>query len=184
MHDLLHETLTLAQATGDRMGMLYAIEHLAYEAHSVGKQAEAERWFETFFTLSKEIGNVQGPARLYNALGRQAVSDGHWEQAQCHFLAALRIAQQAHLAAATLEALLGLAQVYAHEGRSEAALTLAWYVLHQPTCAQVTKKRAEPLYTALASALPAEQLALMQVQLQTKPLDVVAGELLAAYPLP
>ena len=175
---LLPEILSLSQATGDRIGMLYALEHLAYEAHRLGNQSEATAHLAAFFALSKEIGNVQGQARVHNALGRQAVHAGEWAQAQSHFMAALQIADRSHLVAQALDALVGVALLRRQEGLHAGALTLAFAVLHHPTCTVAVKQRAERLYAELVPYFTDAQLVALHAQTQAKSLPTLTGELL------
>lgn len=179
IHDLLNESQRLSQTTGDRIGRLYALEHLAYEAHQLGRQREAAAHLDAFFALSKEIGNVQGQARVHNALGRQAAGAGDWVQARRHFLTALQIAHDAHLIAQALDALTGVATLYAHDGLDEAACALTLTVLRHLASPQAVKQRAEQLYSELAPRFTAEQIDKLQVQVQAKALPTLTAELLA-----
>ena len=96
---------------------------------------------------------------------------------QC-FLRALRLASETNLIPCILDSLVGIAWIYAGQGKEEAAMELAIEVEKHPAVTQDTKARAEELRLELETQLTSTQIEMAQARAAETTFEAVVEELL------
>jgi tetratricopeptide (TPR) repeat protein len=155
---LLREGLALSQSVGDRFTTAYALNGMGLVKKALGDYSEARQQLEDSIRIWREIGDQASLAQSLNNLGDVLLETDDRSDAQQCFLEALTVAKNAGLVPIMLDALLGNAILRAREGSSKAALKALVYIKDHPASTQVTKERAEKLYSELKPKVPAGQL--------------------------
>jgi predicted ATPase/transcriptional regulator with XRE-family HTH domain len=175
---LLREGLVLSQQVGDRFTTAYALNGLGLVKQSLEEHAEARRLLEDSILIWREIGDLASMAQSLNNLGNAFLETNEPHEAQKCFIEALSVAKNAGLIPVMLDALLGNATLRASEGLHESAVrTLAYIKAHQAST-QVTKRRAEKLYTEFGSKLPAWETETLSGAVHEQVLDQLVQDVL------
>jgi tetratricopeptide (TPR) repeat protein len=145
---------------------------------SLEEHAEARRLLEDSILIWREIGDLASMAQSLNNLGNAFLETNEPHEAQKCFIEALSVAKNAGLIPVMLDALLGNATLRASEGLHESAVrTLAYIKAHQAST-QVTKRRAEKLYTEFGSKLPAWETETLSGAVHEQVLDQLVQDVL------
>ncbi|MFL5806666.1 MAG: tetratricopeptide repeat protein [Roseiflexaceae bacterium] len=147
--ELLRESLELSSAAGDYWGIGSAFNQIGMAAKAQGAYATAQYCFRESVAMFREIGDHWNVARTLISLGEASLAKGDRAEARRAFGDAWRMANDTQTAPAVLEALLGLADLAAHEGAAGVALELCAYVLVHPLSTYDARERAGRLRAAL-----------------------------------
>jgi predicted ATPase len=150
---ILRESAHLTQESGDRFGYGLILEQLALTANARGDFSSAEKLFEASADLFGEMEDVWNLPRVLTTWGDHKLSLGELPSAAERFRQAIRISLEAQTLPVALNALLGLAKVYAQEHKTEAALEIALYVKDHPTSTQDARDRAHQIQRDLVARL-------------------------------
>ncbi|MFN8486216.1 MAG: tetratricopeptide repeat protein [Caldilineaceae bacterium] len=174
----LAESVALGVAVADRWGTSYAYRGLGLIAQTLGEHQQAVALFRQSLTMLTELGARQDMARLLAelsrslfALGDDAAAERGWREALC-------------MASATggtfilLEALVGLAALYAKQREWARALELLLLVLQHPAAIQATRQHAAQLQQKVVAQLSPAQIEAVQAQVHTITLESIVDELL------
>jgi predicted ATPase/transcriptional regulator with XRE-family HTH domain len=176
----LQESLTLCTQVGDRWGMGTAYRHLGLLALAQGDIAEAQSLIHKSLNLFNEFVTGWDIVLSLVFLGEAAVAAGDVSEARRIFLDALRQGMEAQTVPLALDALTGLAHVFAWAGETERALEFSIHVLHHSASTQDAKDRAEQLRLELESQLTRQQIE--AVWAQAKTFEAIVDEVLAEIP--
>jgi predicted ATPase/transcriptional regulator with XRE-family HTH domain len=153
--ELAQESLSLTQATGDRYGVGSALFSLGRAMLADGEVHQARALFEDSLALFQEIGDPLSTARAYVLLGHVALTSGDVGAAERCFTTAATVAGEAQIY--VLDALAGLALLYAQRGEDALALELAMHVLQNPSTCGEARGRAAHLRAELEARLTPQE---------------------------
>jgi predicted ATPase/transcriptional regulator with XRE-family HTH domain len=153
--ELVQEGLSLTRATGDRYGMGSALCSLGRAMLADGEMNEARVLFEKGLALFQEIGDPVSAARAYVLLGHVTLTSGDVGAAGRFFTTAATMASEAQIF--VLDALAGLALLYAQRGEDTLALELAMHVLQNPSTRGEARGRAAHLRAELEARLTPQE---------------------------
>jgi predicted ATPase/DNA-binding SARP family transcriptional activator len=139
---LLQESLAVYQALGNKHGIAIALNNLGLLAYKTADYTTARQLLQKSLALRREIGFPRGVAVALNNLGHVTTALKEYEPSKAYYYEALQIARDIQTTPLTLEALGGLAVVFANESRLEQALELLELVLAHPASNKETRDRA------------------------------------------
>lgn len=154
---LLQEGLALSQRLQDRFNIASAQSGLGMVHLARGRASEAQRYFEHSIAIWREIGDQGSLAQTLNQLGETFLRLEDRPAARTCFEEALAVAREAQIAPVMLEALIGVASLYAGEGATEDALEIVLHILANPASTQEARGRAELLRPVLEQQLSPHQ---------------------------
>lgn len=129
IEEVLLEGAQITQESGDRFGYGLMLEQLALAAQARKDFTSSEQLFEACVDLFRGIGDAWSLARALTSWGNFERSLGGLTQAAEHFRQAIRLSLEAQALLIALNALVGLAEVYAQEDKAESALEIAFFVM-------------------------------------------------------
>lgn len=153
---ILWEGARATQESGDRFSHGLILEQLALAAQAKGDGPSAEQLFEASVELFRQIGDTWYLARALTSWGCLGQSLGELARAAEYFRQAIRLSLEAQALLLALNALVGLAGVYAQEDRIESALEIAIRVMEHPASPQDAQAKASLLQRNLVSRLTPE----------------------------
>jgi len=133
---VLWEAAQITQESGDRFGYGLILEQLAMVAQAKMDFTSSEQLFEASVDLFREIGDAWYLSKALTSWGDFRQSLGELTQAAELFRQAIRLSLDARAFLTALNALVGLAGVYAQEGKAESALEIAIHVMEYPSSPQ------------------------------------------------
>lgn len=155
---VLEEGLEITRRLNDRWGIGNSLNYLGLLAFARGEYERAESLLRESVTLFDEDGDQILHASTLTDLGHILIERGAERQARNAFQQALQIAVRIQTIPIALSALVGIATLYAQQGRIERAFTLAAHSWVHPSSSQQTKDRATHLCQELEKQLSPEQL--------------------------
>jgi predicted ATPase/transcriptional regulator with XRE-family HTH domain len=178
-YTLLRESLTLNTALGERWSYAMTLNQLGLAAQAQGEYAEAQYLFQECIALFRNMGEKWwSMTRALNNLGNTTCALGDYAAARDYFVESFRTAIESQLIPHALDALVGLAEVQAHEGAGESALELLWHVLRHPASTQEAKARAERLQADLKINFTPPQIETLQEQGQGVTFEMLVEKIL------
>jgi len=175
----LQESLSLITPMEDPWNVGTAYGNLGIVELAQGNPSEAQVLLQKSVPLIAELGMLGDMAFYLTYLGEVAAVLGAADEAERHWLDALRIAQGAQALPTLLANLIRLAQLHVDRGDIARAYRWATLVSGHPASSQDSKNRAEKLRAALGSKLSAEELESIQVSSYEQSLDDFVQETLA-----
>jgi len=172
------EALQIARAAEDWFCIALALEQQALLRQAHGRTDEALSLLAEAHTLCLQIGDGWSRSRLLTQLGQLALHVGDLAGARQHFVDAFQLARRSELFVHALDALAGLAALFAEHGDRQRALMLTRLVLDHRASNHATRQRASQLHEALAPQLTAAELAAIQARWQATAFDALVTELL------
>lgn len=173
----LRESLSLAQEIGYRHVIGRALDGLGQLAQATSPD-EARTLFAASCAVFRETGEL---ALLSVVLGHQAdnaLSMGDVGAAHDSFVEMLRLAHEGGYKPFALDALAGLAMMWAKDTNPERALGLVAQVLKHPAASQTAKSRAERLRAELESRLTPDQIRAARAQAEGDSYDQIVSQVL------
>ena len=155
---LLREGLALAREVEYRSGVALALSIQGQVVDAQAQYTEAHALFEESHALYREIGDLRNVSRVLNSLGHNFLALNDTVAAQEAFCAALRLAREGGFIPIALDALAGLAALWAQGSDTERALELAHHVLQHPAASHVATAQAKRIQTELAARLTPQQI--------------------------
>jgi tetratricopeptide (TPR) repeat protein len=175
-----HRALAVARALDRPATIAQSLAGLAELELVVGRPTEAKaRYAEMLAHCQQnelEWGELLAIARI--GLGRAALALGDPAAAEASFGRALHC--RGRFALTTIEAIAGLAQVYAIAGDHTRAVELLAFVTAHPAASFQVRQPAARRLAELEAQLPAEQFATAAVQGRAQELDALVAELMVA----
>jgi tetratricopeptide (TPR) repeat protein len=172
LEPLLRESLHLGQATGDRGGVAMALHQLGVVALRQQQSEEAIALLSDSLALRRTIGTLEIVQTL-NDLAAAHWLAGARAEAGKTYREAFASALTMDCLPEALEALTGLAEHLAHQGRHAGAMGLVARVLADSVTRSETRHRAEQIRIAALSELAAEQVATIEAQARVTPLSAL-----------
>lgn len=182
--ELAEQALALAQSTGDRYDLASSWSLLGQVALRLGEPAKAGALLAKGIVLGKELGWYSGLTSMTSLLGYVALSAGDLREAESRFCAALSMATRHELVVWSLDALAGLASVFARKGETESSLALVAFVLHHPASIASARNRAERLRPELEAQLTPERVQAIELRARAETFEEIVQKLLAGSTIP
>lgn len=176
----LEESAALNKSVGDRWGLGAAYRGLGVVAQAQGKHEQAVVMFRDSLETFTELGGNWWVARVLAEMSRSVFALGNHAEAERAWRTSLRIATETHGTPVALEALVGLASLYAKQGHMELedALELLLIALAHPASFQDTRNRAEQLRADVETKLTSLQIEAAQVRARAKTFEAAVAEIL------
>jgi tetratricopeptide (TPR) repeat protein len=156
---LFLEGMALFRESGDRLREAITLANLGETARLQGDYAAAGTAYEEALAIFQEIGQKLNVALTVGNLGHVASALGDDAAAFSRYCEALRITREIGATPLTLDALAGLAGVWAHTGQAARALDLLGLVTAHPALLGDTKPVVARALADLHARLPAEVVA-------------------------
>lgn len=171
---LYEESLGIQAEISDLRGAAVSLANLGDVVQELGKLEEAKRIRQESLDIRREIGERHFVAYDLYKLGETTAALGQWREASDYYLQALQLSMEVKVLPVVLNALVGLAVLWSHQGNSRPALTLLEFVLNHPAVEREVRDRAEPLRAELASELGSDVIAEAQAKGRTRQLEEIA----------
>jgi tetratricopeptide (TPR) repeat protein len=173
------ESLALINAAEDPWSAGIAYGNLGIVELEQGNIIEARRLLQKSIPIVADLGMMADVSHFMTYLGETALREGAIEEAESHWLDAIRIAHETQAMPTVLAILVRLAQLDA--GRNHLLRAYKWsaFVASHPAAWQDSKRLAERLCGELASRLSAEQLASLEIPYAEGTLEHLVQEILA-----
>ena len=175
---LCQESIAIFDRIKNYWGKGFACIHLGKATYTLGDYAEAKFHYETALQIADEVGSPWLAAATLHHLSKANYQLGNEEPAQQNLQEALKVSLEIQARPLTMEAMTGMAQMYASKGNLEQAAELAIYVLSQPFTEYETLQDAQRLMQQIEGDLPADTLADLQARAADKSLDSVTKQIL------
>jgi len=143
-----------------------------------GEHSQALDLFDESLDILTELGVRQDVARVLVEASRSVFALGNDAEAEHGWRESLRLATETQGIFIALEALVGLASLYAKQGNREHALELLLIVLGHPASTRGTQDRAEILRVELKSQLMSHQIQAIQARALKQSFDQVVNQIL------
>lgn len=128
--------------------------------------------------MFRGTGDLRNVSRVLSHQGYNSLALGDVADAQNSFIAVLRLAREGGYMSFALDALAGLAILWAKKSNADYALGLVIHVLHLPAATHDAKSRAEILREELESRLTPQQIRAAQTQARKQSFDQVVSQVL------
>ena len=153
MEGIMWEGARITRESGDRFCYGLILEQLALAAHARGDFISAEKLFEASANLFGEMEDAWYLSRVLTSWGDLKLSLGELSSAAERFRQAIRTSLEAQTLPVALNALLGLARVYALEGKVDSALEIAIRIIDHPASPQDARINAKLIQGNMESRL-------------------------------
>lgn len=170
----LWEGAQITQESGDRFGYGLMLEQLALAAWARGDFTSAEQLFESCVELFGEISDVWYLSRALISWGDFRQFLGDLTQATEHFKQAIRLSLDVQAFLIALNALVGLAGVYAQEDKAESALEIAIRVIEHPASTQDARTNAKLIQRNMESQLTSDEIEAINQRAHSQTLEQFA----------
>jgi len=154
---ILREGARITRESGDRFCYGLILEQLALAAHARGDFISAEKLFEASANLFGEMEDAWYLSRVLTSWGDLKLSLGELSSAAERFRQAIRASLEAQTLPVALNALLGLANVYALEGKVDFALEIAIHIIDHPASPQDARASAKLIQRNMESQLTLDE---------------------------
>jgi len=161
----------ITQESGDRFGYGLILGQLAQAAKAKEDLILADQFFDASLELLREIGDTWNLSRALVSWGEFKQSTGELSKATAHFKEAIHLSLDSQSLLIALNALVGLAEVFAQEGQLETALEIAIRVLNHPASSHEAKTKAIRIHQELEIQLTSEAVEVVHQRLLSEPLD-------------
>jgi tetratricopeptide (TPR) repeat protein len=174
----LDESLEITRGFKDRWGIGNTINYLGLLAFAMKDLERAESLIRESVALFQEDGDQLLLASTLVDLGYILEERNANADSEKVFERALNIAAHIQANPITLDALTGIAVLYARQGTGERAYELASFCCKHPSSDQQTKDRAEKLQAELELQFEKQWTESIQERMQAKTLDDIAREIM------
>ena len=160
---ILRESLTLTQEIGYRHGIGNALDGLGLVVQ-ISNPQDARALFASSCAMYREIGDLQSLSRALTHQGYNSLALNDWDDAQNAFVQVMRLTRDGGYLPFSLDALVGLATIWAKNSNDERALELVSHVLQHSAATHDAKSRAEQLRAEIEARLTPQQIASARMQ--------------------
>jgi tetratricopeptide (TPR) repeat protein len=174
----LMESLTLMTTAEDPWSAGTAYGNLGIVELAQGNAAEAKALLQIAIPLFADLGMLGDVAYFMTHLGEAEHLLSAIDEAESHWLDAIRLARQTEALPAIAAILIRLARLYADRGDIVRAYEWAILIAGHPAAWQDSKARAEQLRKELQPQLTPDQIEAAQVQARSRTLDAVGYEII------
>jgi tetratricopeptide (TPR) repeat protein len=175
-----YESLEISKSLKHRSGIAYALKWLGLISHKLGETERAEALLWQSVSEFRETGDVTLMADALVDLGVVTRASGGESGAKQYLLQALQTAIETQTEHTALQALTEIAVMQMNEGNAELALEWVIYCVQHPSTKREVSDRAESLRAELIAQLTPQQVEAAHARAQTKTLERLAQEILAA----
>jgi len=173
------DSTAIASELNDPAFEVYSLVGQATSASALDEHAQAKQLLERALTMAHRV-IPWGQLGILVALGQTFFALGEIRQSSERFCEALELAGRTGMMPYALSALVGMAQLLAHEAEPERAVELLALAHHHPATFQMTRDRAQCLLAQLESVLSPAAIGEATVRGQGRDLDDVMAEVLGA----
>ncbi|MCX7682680.1 MAG: tetratricopeptide repeat protein, partial [Anaerolineae bacterium] len=153
------ESVSVAREANDRQAVADMLNNLGYiHHHYTGDAGQARRYYQESLSISREIGHRHGATSTLSNLGHLYVLMGDYALAWQHLREALSEATAIESVPLTLDALVGVASLWAETGELEKAARLLGLIVNHPATEVDTAQAAEKVLARLRQRFPAAQI--------------------------
>lgn len=174
------ESLEISKALQHRSGIAYALKWLGLITHKLGETERSQDLLLQSVAEFREIGDVTLMADALVDLAVLTRGLGEGTRAKQYLLQALQAAIETQTEHTALLALTEIAGIEGDRGNAERALEWVTYCLQHPSTDREISDRAEALRAALVARLSAMQVEAAQERAQSRTLEGLVQEILAA----
>lgn len=172
----LEESIEINSAVGDRWGLGISYRGLGLVAQARGDHSLTMDSLQKSLQIFTEFGSHWDVARVLSDLGQSAFALGNESEAEGFWREALRLSMESRGILTTLDALVGLASLFAQRGEHENALRILLICIDHPSTVAETKVRAGKLAAQLKEKLSAEKFESARNFAETSALETVINE--------
>jgi len=173
------ESLSIAREANDRQAIADMLNNLGYiHHHYTGNLEQARRYYQESLSISREIGHRHGATSTLSNLGHLYVLLGDYGLAWERLREALSESTAIGVAPLTLDALVGVACLWAETGKQEGAAELVGLVVNHPATEVDSARAAEAVLTRLRETLSADQMEAALERGKVLALDTTIADLL------
>nr|HRJ44585.1 tetratricopeptide repeat protein [Caldilineaceae bacterium] len=160
--EFLRRGLASAQEIGDRPAQVELLIELGFTALQFGISAPARDYFSRSLVIAQEISRLRNVPIALRGLGEVELIQGNVQRARDYFARSLTAAGEVQAPPDLLDILVSVGELYAAEGKREAAVELLDLARQHPATTHETRTRAQGLLEALGieSPEPANRLAM------------------------
>jgi len=178
--EYIQEGISLAKEIGDRQVTADMLNNLGYiNHHCIERFDAAKRYYRESAAVGREIGHRHGVTSTLSNLGHLHVLMGEYQAAWDYLRDALHESIAIGVVPLTLDALIGVAQLWTEKERYVLAAELLGLALNHPAAEASGTQAAEPVLAKLREQLPAEQFEAATERGKVLELDAVLANLLA-----
>ncbi len=181
-NQLYQESLSLYREIDYQYGISAALNYLGQVAYLSGEYADAETLLRESLDINRETGNRREITSSLRRLGDMAREKGAYDEAKRRYDEALQLAMEIQALPLTLEVLTSVARLFGGEEKSERAVELLAFVLHQTKGGPEIRDRAAGLLAELEAGLLPAVVALGSARGRERTLDNLIAEILADSP--
>jgi tetratricopeptide (TPR) repeat protein len=164
----------ITQEAGDRFGYGLMLEQIALAAWARGDFTSAGQLFDSSVELFREIGDAWYLSRVLTSWGYFKQSLGDLAHASEFFKQAIRLSLDARAFLVALNALVGLAGVYAQEDKTVSALEIAIHVNLHPASTEDARSNAKLIQHNMESLLSPDEVEAAHQRAQNDTLEEFA----------
>ncbi|MEM7344640.1 MAG: tetratricopeptide repeat protein [Chloroflexota bacterium] len=175
---LFQQSLDICQEMGDQRGIAMSLTYLGDTARALGEYNEAHALYQEGLRVFQAIGSQMGIAQSLTHLGYVAWATGDNDKAKQTFAEALQVAMEIQALPKALDALAGIAAVFARHEDSAEAFQLLLFVRDHASTTQESKDRIEGLYTELTAQLPSDVIKALKRRSRPRTLEEVVSGIL------
>ncbi len=172
----MYESIALCEQSRNRWGKGTAYRYLGLTYLAEGQFTEAQTHLLKSLEIFGEFAVGWDIARSLTYLGDVAMLADNFGAARKNYLDALRSSLEANAIPIALDALLGLGELQAQNGKLENALLLCYYILNHPSSEGGTKSRAKQLQAILEPQLSSQQFMAVHTMAKEKNFDMIVNE--------
>jgi predicted ATPase/DNA-binding XRE family transcriptional regulator len=176
----LEESVELNTSVGARWNLGHAYQGLGAVAQAQGEHLRATELFRKALDTFTELGGVYYIGQVLTQMGRSLFALGNEVEAERIWRESLRIAVEINGMPVVLEALVGIASLWAKRGDTQSALEVLLIVLNHAACDQETRNRADPLCAELEVQLTPAQIETIQAREGEENFESVVDAILQA----
>jgi predicted ATPase/class 3 adenylate cyclase len=171
------EALKYFEAIGDQAGQGYALSRVSLSAWGMKAYDQALEYGQAGYEQFEAISHRWGTATAICRIGFAELALGEYDAAQAHFYKGLVLAQEYKYPSTAKYALIGLAMLWAQQGKLNKAAGLLTTILDSGSIAYLYKLIGRQALAEIESETPPDQFATIQEEAKEKELKDVIEEI-------
>jgi predicted ATPase len=175
----LHEkSLKISEKIGHKTGIVAALSNLSETARNMGELNKSEKLQRRALTIAQKMGDYWYIETSYNNLASISFRLGKYKEAFNYYRDALKTAIEKSHPPMAINAISGVAMIWAKQGREKDALELAAFIMQHPASMEDVKKEIEALVKEINEVLSKDEVAAIQENAEQKKLENLAAMIL------
>lgn len=172
------QSIAMFESIRNQWGKAFALIHLGKTACALENYAEAKHHYRIGLQLADQVGSPWLTTALLRQLSRATIYMGNLTEAKQHALNALKNAVEIYALPLVMDALVGIAELNAHQQNLVDAAELAAFVRHQPYSEYETLRDAGRIDEQARAMLSAQHLEAAEQRAQNLTLEQITARLL------